>query len=262
MLIILLGKFLLKQINFVKDDDTDIEKYHLDEISNPKEREIKEQLILLNNEKVDTIIYNYNKYPEELLEMLSKNADMLDFVIDYPEKQGNTYGDTVGKIQKGVVPLLLQWDKRWGYALYGDEIMAINGCGPTALSMVLVSLTGDNTITPYVIAKYAFENGYYDVGYGTSWSLMTDAPLVFGVESRELPLDKNVVMNTLNSGNPIICIMGKGDFTTTGHFIVLTGVKNGKLIVRDSNSIQRSNQLWDYDQISSQIKNLWTFELK
>ena len=26
------------------------------------------------------------------------------------------------------MPLLLQWDERWGYRYYGDQMMAINGC--------------------------------------------------------------------------------------------------------------------------------------
>ncbi|MBP3921170.1 MAG: C39 family peptidase [Bacilli bacterium] len=212
--------------------------------------------------RINTIISNYNDYPEELVDMLSRNIDMLDFVLNYPNKKGNVYSDNIGNISKGKIPLLLQWDERWGYANYGENIIAINGCGPTALSMVLAGLKGDSSITPYKIAKYAENNGYYVSGSGSSWSLMSDAPSAFGVKSEEIPLYKDTIMSILKKGQPIICIMGEGDFTTTGHFIVLTGIEDGKIKVNDPNSKVRSILLWDYDRIAPQIRNLWTFYVK
>ena len=225
---------------------------------------IEERLDKLKEQdsRINTIISNYNDYPEELVDMLSRNIDMIDFVLNYPNKKGNVYSDNIGNISKGKIPLLLQWDERWGYANYGENIIAINGCGPTALSMVLAGLKGDSSITPYKVAKYAENNGYYVSGSGSSWSLMSDAPSAFGVKSEELPLYKDTIMSILKKGQPIICIMGEGDFTTTGHFIVLTGVEDGKIKVNDPNSKARSNLLWDYDRIAPQIRNLWTFYIK
>ena len=225
---------------------------------------IEERLDKLKEQdsRINTIISNYNDYPEELVDMLSRNIDMIDFVLKYPNKKGNVYSDNIGNISKEKIPLLLQWDERWGYANYGENIIAINGCGPTALSMVLAGLKGDSSITPYKVAKYAEDNGYYVSGSGSSWSLMSDAPSAFGVKSEELPLYKDTIMSILKKGQPIICIMGEGDFTTTGHFIVLTGVEDGKIKVNDPNSKARSNLLWDYDRIAPQIRNLWTFYIK
>lgn len=225
---------------------------------------IEERLDKLKEQdsRINTIISNYNDYPEELVDMLSRNIDMIDFVLNYPNKKGNVYSDNIGNISKGKIPLLLQWDERWGYANYGENIIAINGCGPTALSMVLAGLKGDSSITPYKVAKYAENNGYYVSGSGSSWSLMSDASSAFGVKSEELPLYKDTIMSILKKGQPIICIMGEGDFTTTGHFIVLTGIEDGKIKVNDPNSKARSNLLWDYDRIAPQIRNLWTFYIK
>ena len=160
---------------------------------------IEERLNILKEQdiRINTMISNYNDYPEELVDMLSRNIDMIDFVLKYPDKKGNVYSDNVGNINKGKIPLLLQWDERWGYANYGENIIAINGCGPTALSMVLTGLKGDSSITPYKVAKYAEENGYYVSGSGSSWSLMSNAPSAFGVKSEELPLYKNSIINIL-----------------------------------------------------------------
>ena len=73
----------------------------------------------------------------------------------------------------------------------------------------------------------------------------------------EIPLDKNRVFKNLEAGNPIICVMGPGDFTTKGHFIVMVGCEDGKIKVNDPNSKANSEKLWNYDDIYKQIKNLW-----
>ena len=51
-----------------------------------------------------------------------------------------------------------------------------------------------------------------------------------------------------------------GDFTTTGHFIVLAGIANdGQVIVHDPNSAERSGRTWDLERVLSQCANLWAF---
>ena len=66
--------------------------------------------------KIQDIIDHFQEYPSELLEMLSKNLDMLDFVLEYPNKKGEVFSDTIGDVKLGTYPLLLQYDPRWGYA--------------------------------------------------------------------------------------------------------------------------------------------------
>lgn len=125
--------------------------------------------------------------------------------------------------------------------------------------MVAAGLTGDASITPYAVAQYAQENGYYMPGQGTSWALMTEGCRQFGVQGEELPLSESAVMDALASGAPVICSMRPGDFTTTGHFIVLVEAEDGKIRVHDPNSTQRSNQLWSWETLEYQIKGLWGF---
>ena len=194
-----------------------------------------------------------------MLELLAKNAETTDFVADYLEKKDEAPAESIGEVKEGETPLLIQWDERWGYIHYGDGIIANSGCGPTALAMVAAGLTGDNSITPYKIASYADANGYYVAGSGSSWSLMTEAALNFGVAGTEIALSESSVTEELNAGHPIICSMKQGDFTTDGHFIVLTGMADGKIQVHDPNSKERSNHTWDYATLEPQIENLWSF---
>ena len=159
---------------------------------------------------------------------------------------------------KEKIPLLLQWDQRWGYVSYGSSDIALSGCAPTCLSMVIVGLTGNLKATPNKIAKYAQDNGYYLKGTGTSWSLLTEGASHFGVVGREISLSKETVCGVLKQGQPVICSVGRGDFTTEGHFIVLTGMKDGRIKVNDPNCIRRSC-LWEYEILEPQIKNLWAY---
>lgn len=211
------------------------------------------------DERVQDVIDRCQDYPEDLLKMLSRNPDMLDFVLDYPEKRGQVFADTIGEVEAGEIPLLLQYDPRWGYGDYGASSVAVSGCGPACLSMVAAGLTGNDAVTPYAVARYADQEGYYVYGAGTAWSLMSRGASHFGVEGEELPLMKSRMERALEEGRPIICVVGPGDFTTSGHFIVLTGLRDGKFTVNDPNSTRRSNQLWDYETLEPQISNLWAF---
>lgn len=207
------------------------------------------------------LLSHLEDYPQELLELAVRNPETVDFVADYPQEKDRAPAETVEEAERGTIPLLLQWDPRWGCAQYGDGPMALNGCGPTALSMVICGLTGDRTATPYAVAQYAQEMGYYMDGVGTSWELMSAGGAQFGVTARELPLSQSVMENALEAGEPIVCSVGPGDFTTSGHFIVLAGVEGGKFQVRDPNRRSTSEKLWDYDTLAGQITNLWAFSL-
>ena len=73
----------------------------------------------------------------------------------------------------------------------------------------------------------------------------------------QIPLDKDRVYRNLDVGNPIIVVVGPGDFTTDGHFLVLTGHSGDKITLNDPNSPTNSAKSWDYDTLDGQIQALW-----
>lgn len=227
------------------------------------------QSIRLDTETVTDKISEYamsnnlsvSDYPDSMIELLAKNPETEEFVLNYPLNKNNRFSGSLYEYEQcSAVPLLMQWDIRWGYTPYGSDVMGLTGCGPTCLSMVAIYVLGDTTITPSWVAKYSIEEGYCVSGSGTSWSLMSDGARDLGINAYELPLDENRIKNELEAGNPIICIMGPGDFTDSGHFIVLTGYKDGKLTVNDPNSYKNSEKHWNYDDIKGQIRNLWAYK--
>ena len=200
--------------------------------------------------------------PQSLIDLYERNKEARQFVLDYEKNKDKHEAIDISKeVRDGEIPLFLQWDERWGYETYGDDYMAVTGCGPTALSMVYTGLTGDTSLNPYEMAKLAQNNGYYVNGSGSSWNMMLGLASQIGLDANEISLDENSIKKELSAGNPIICIMGPGDFTTSGHFIVLTGITDdGKVQVNDPNSVKNSQKTWELDRIMRQMRDLWVYK--
>ncbi len=198
---------------------------------------------------------SYGEYPQYIIDLLESNPETEDFVLNYPFRE-KTEASLSG-VERETVPLFLQWDPMWGYEDYGSSIIAVTGCGPTCLSMAGYYLTGDLNMSPSRMAEFAEKNGYYEPGYGSSWTLISEGAGKLGLTATELPLVKKKMVTALEEGSPVILAMGPGDFTTTGHYIVLTGVKDGKFQVNDPNSRIRSEKLWSYEELEGQIRNIW-----
>lgn len=199
--------------------------------------------------------------PQSLLDLRERNPETATFVASY-EKEHDRHHEInlTDTYVPGTIPLYLQWDIRWGYELYGDDMIALTGCGPTCLSMVLVGLTGNTNMDPLTVANFAQENGFYCEGSGSYWTLMSDGARTLGLSSEELPLDAATVRSRLQQSQAIICVVGPGDFTTEGHFIVLTGInEKDQVSINDPNSKIKSQRLWNLQQILGQTQNLWAF---
>lgn len=159
----------------------------------------------------------------------------------------------------GEVPKLYQRDAAWVNASYAEGSFGDTGCGPTCLTMVYVALTGRTDMTPADMGALSERLGCASAD-GTAWAFMTEGAAEKGLLAEELPADEASVRQALVSGSPVICSVGPGDFTSTGHFIVLTGVdEHGQLIIRDPNSPERTAQAWDFDTVLRQCRNLWAY---
>ena len=207
-----------------------------------------------------TIYDHMDQYPEALLNNLCCNPNMLDFALGYQENYDTTSG-TLEASELDGIPLFIQWDKRWGYDAYGNDVIGLSGCGPTCLSMIVIGLTKNQEATPDKLADYATEHGYYEQNSGTKWAFMDEVAAVYGVQGYYIYLSKDNMQEELSQGHPLVCAMRSGDFTSQGHFIVIAGMEGDKFLVHDPNSIERSQQLWDYDTLQYQISAIWAFKV-
>jgi ABC-type bacteriocin/lantibiotic exporter with double-glycine peptidase domain len=120
-----------------------------------------------------------------------------------------------------------------------------------------VALTGNKEANPAAVALYSMQQGYYVEGAGTSWSLMTDGCTHYGLKSQDISLTEESMVDRLQNGCILICSVSKGDFTQSGHFIVIYDYEDGWFEVNDPNSITNSNTKWKFDRLEGQIRNVW-----
>ena len=234
-------------------------------VEKPVQRTLEETIQRLEelgkeNTGIAAICRNSSQYPEAMLTALANNPEMADFVAGYPNGSEYTAGGLTELEKEQECPLLLQWDPRWGYEPYGgDSCIGLAGCGPTCLSMILYYLTRDETLTPDRIAAYSMENGYYVNGTGTAWALMEDFPAIYGIKATEPRMTERAVKAELDKGKVLICAMGQGDFTVSGHFIVIYGYGDSGFRVNDPNCVARSRRVWTFEEIKDQIKKVWAY---
>ena len=164
---------------------------------------------------------------------------------DGPGKYSTDYGDIVFSNADTPVVYYNQTDARWGNKLYGRTgTIGWEGCGPTALAMVVASMT-DNKVTPYDVAQWSAQNGYRCEGNGSYHSLIPNGGEHYGLTVDKIGKDSKKLVEALESGKLVIAIMAPGHFTTTGHFIVLRGItEGGNVLVADPASVKRSNKEW------------------
>lgn len=226
------------------------------------ERQVLERLKELaeDSELIGEIYENRSSYPDKLLEALANNPEMAGFVQGYPDSGKTARGGLTESEKEKDFPLFLQWDPRWGYAEYGDDsCIGIAGCGPTCISMALYYLTGNETLTPDVIGDYSMANGYYVSEVGTAWALLEDVPALYGIEVEQIKIREENIDDVLEDGGVIIASMSAGDFTASGHFIVIYGRDSEGYLVNDPNCVARSNLHWTWEQLQGQMKNLWAY---
>lgn len=146
-----------------------------------------------------------------------------------------------------------QLDERWRNSLYGTGRIGNNGCGPTAMAIVVSSLT-DNLVDPPHMAQWAYQHGYWCDGSGSYHSLIPGAANAWGLNCQG-NLSAQDVADALADGKLLVAIMAKGHFTKAGHFIVLRGVTaEGKILVADPASVSRSEQEWDLSLIMNEAR--------
>lgn len=119
------------------------------------------------------------------------------------------------------------------------------GCGPTCMAMVVSSLT-DDLVDPVEMAKWSYEHGYWCSGSGSYHALIPAAAEAWGLPvSGCTASEPQRITDALSSGKLVVAIMSAGHFTSSGHFIVLRGVKDEKILVADPANRTRSEQSWE-----------------
>lgn len=147
-----------------------------------------------------------------------------------------------------------QKDDAWAASPYGSDQIGPYGCGPTAMAMVVSSLT-KTPITPADMASWAANAGYWAFRSGSYLSIVEGTAEAYGLRCVSLhPADADELRQELTSDGIIVALMGAGHFTRSGHFILLHGVAlDGSILVADPNSRDNSLAEWDAQLILDEL---------
>lgn len=133
----------------------------------------------------------------------------------------------------------------------GEHNVAVSGCGPTAMAIVVSSLLGEEH-NPEEMAKYSCKNDFYVPGTGTKHAFFASAGKKYGLSVKQLDVSEannKEVLIALNSGKKlVIAATNKKPFTSGGHFIVLTSHKDGQVFVQDPNK-SNDSKLFDFEEV-------------
>lgn len=168
----------------------------------------------------------------------------------------------------------LQKDSKWknhNYSAKGENKTIGNaGCGVTASAMVIATLK-DKNVTPVTTAEWSMAHGYKALNQGTYYTYFVPQFKQYGITCRQLNTSNLYgkssssahieALNALKNGNWVIACMGKGNWTSSGHFILLYKYENGYVHINDPASLKADRVKNTWDLFAKQVKYLWTVEV-
>ena len=170
-----------------------------------------------------------------------------------------------------------QYDSRWKNIKYdksnGRSTIGSAGCGTTCSAMVLATLV-DSNITPVETSAWSLANGYKYPSGGTYYSYFVNQFKVYNIPCKQLNtvnlrtqsranslLYHNEAKKALEDGNLVIACMGEGNWTSSGHYILLYKYENGYVYINDPASTKASRLKNTFDLVCKQVKYWWTIEV-
>lgn len=155
----------------------------------------------------------------------------------------------------------LQTDKKWkntSYSVKGESTtIGRAGCGPTCGAMVIATLKGQ-TVTPVEACDFSIKNNYKQKGGGTYANFFPAYLKKYGLSCQILwssaEAQDEKVRTALKSGNWVIACMGKGLWTSGGHYILAYGTDGKYVFVNDPASTKESRTCAKLSQFLKESK--------
>ncbi|MFR6380053.1 MAG: C39 family peptidase [Evtepia sp.] len=150
------------------------------------------------------------------------------------------------------------------YSARGEKTnIAVSGCGPTALAMVLATWV-DPKITPKSECAWALAHGYKAPHQGTYYGYFAPAAKRFGLTCKMLngvtlygkpdsPYHAQA-KSAVDRGDLVIACMGRGLWTSSGHFVLVWNISGNVVSINDPASTRAVRTKGDYSVFKRQVK--------
>ncbi|MEA4919394.1 MAG: C39 family peptidase [Clostridiaceae bacterium] len=155
-----------------------------------------------------------------------------------------------------------QVDPRWKaipYTIDGDAIETIgySGCGPTCAAMIVATWC-DPKITPVEMAAYAIATGTRTADNGTDWGFYGKVANKYSLKYKQTYYNAEA-LERVNSGGVVICSMGPGRWTKSGHYVLWYGVEGNNVLVNDPISTAAKRSKAPISDMYAQSKQYFCF---
>lgn len=163
-----------------------------------------------------------------------------------------------------------QTDARWkniSYSATGESTtIGRAGCGPTAMAMVLATWV-NKSITPKTEAAWALAHGYKYPHQGTAYPYFAAAAKRYGLTCKQItpayiygnansPYHAQAKA-ALDNGDLVIACMGKGLWTSSGHYVLVYGISGNVVYINDPASSRAVRTQGSYALFKRQVKLYW-----
>lgn len=172
----------------------------------------------------------------------------------------------------------LQTDSRWkdiSYAVEGEKAtIGTSGCGPSCMAMVIATLR-NKSITPKETCAWSLSNGYKAKNQGTYYSYFAPQGKAFNIDVYQLngtnlygstsQVSANYhtrALDEISKGNMVICCMGKGNWTSNGHYILWYGMDGTNSLINDPNSTAQTKTRAAIALLQEQVKYYFIVDVK
>lgn len=167
----------------------------------------------------------------------------------------------------------LQTDPKWAakdYSASGEKTtIGASGCGPTAMAMVLATWA-DPSVTPETECAWALAHGYKAPHSGTYYGYFEPAGARYGLRVTRLNWSNiygkatsayhSQAKDALDRGDLVIACMGKGNWTSSGHYVLVYGVDGDAIYINDPASTKARRTSGSYSLFKQQVKYYWVIE--
>lgn len=167
----------------------------------------------------------------------------------------------------------LQTDPRWknkGYSAKGETTtIGASGCGPTAMAMVLATWA-DPAVTPETECAWALAHGFKAPNQGTYYGYFAKAAARYGLNCRMLngvsiygrakSAYHSQAAKALEAGGLVIACMGPGNWTRSGHYVLVWKIDGDTICINDPASTLSRRIRGSYALFRQQVKYYWTID--